>query len=304
MQFVVRVQDPGERALVCQSANKDRFDTSILCNPLLDVHPLQPIRVVALDIAANCAIGVALALLAHGMTGTYWPWIAAMLLVAFAGTFAMKWGMRAYMVGWCSICWFYCTALLGASEDLDGLILLFSIFTPAQQEQLEAATEPEPASSPPGTRTVFEYSLAVGIAMAIGLVAGDLWLSTDPTLILNATLMVIFSSLAQTRTLAVDWPIGALLGIIFGFYLGLWVQHPWMEPAAWLVFSFFIMALLNVNAGVVTFFFLALFAVGCGTQGYEAGNAIANERILAEFAGVAIAVIAVAARDMLGRASG
>jgi hypothetical protein len=49
---------------------------------------------------------------------------------------------------------------------------------------------------------------------------------------------------------------------------------------------------------------LALFAVGWGTQGYEIGNAIANERILAEFAGVAFAVIAIAAGDMLGRASG
>ncbi|MCP4898914.1 MAG: hypothetical protein GY906_18230 [bacterium] len=57
--------------------------------------------------------------------------------------------------------------------------------------------------------------------------------------------------------------------------------------------------MMNVNSGAVTVIFLALFAVGWGTQGYEVGNAIANERIFAEFVGVAIAIIAVAAKKSL-----
>jgi hypothetical protein len=218
------------------------------------------------------------------------------------------------MVGWCLICWFYCTALLGADNDLGGILaahfvgsgVVFVLI--AVSSLLFSGTESEgddaPGAPSPSTRFVFEYSLAVGLAMAVGLALGDAWLTTDPTLILNATLMIIFPSLAHTWTLAVDRFIGAVLGIVLGFSLGFLIQHPWLEPAIWMVFSFFILSMMNVNSGAVTFFFLALFAAGWGTQGYEVGNAIANERIFAEFVGVGIAIIAVAARNRFGRASG
>jgi len=137
--------------------------------------------------------------------------------------------------------------------------------------------------------------------MAIGLALGDAWLERDPTLIVNATLMIIFPSVSQTWTLAIDRIIGAVLGIIVGFYLGLYIQHELLEPVLWVVMSFFVLAMLNINAGAVTFFFLVIFAASWGAQGFEAGNAIANQRIFAEFVGVALALIAVTVRNYLGK---
>ena len=70
--------------------------------------------------------------------------------------------------------------------------------------------------------------------------------------------------------------------------------------ALWIVMSFFVLAMMNVNGGAVIFCFLVIFAASWGAQGYEVGNTIANERIFAEFVGVAIALIAVSVRNILG----
>jgi uncharacterized membrane protein YccC len=136
--------------------------------------------------------------------------------------------------------------------------------------------------------------------MAIGLALGEAWLKTDPTMIVNASLMIIFPSRLQTRTMAVDRMIGAVLGILVGFYLGLYIQSPVLEPILWIVMSYGIIALMNVNAGACAFFFLVIFASSWGAQGYEIGNSIANERIFAEFVGVSIAASGVAIRTIFG----
>lgn len=259
-------------------------------------------------------LGCALAVLAHFIQGTYWPWLVVMFLVAFGGTFGMIFGTRGFMVGWCLICWFYCTPLLGSADDLAGLlsahllgsgIVLSLIGLSAlwqQRNSIESSNinQAENNTPKPSRRFVVEYALAVGVAMAIGLALGDAWLEHDPTLIVNATLMIIFPSVSQTWTLAIDRIIGAVLGIVAGFYLGLFIQHELLEPVLWIVMSFFVLAMLNVNAGAVTFFFLVIFAASWGAQGYEVGNAIANERIFAEFVGVALALIAVVVRNRLG----
>ena len=267
-----------------------------------------------LGVLIYIVLAAALAILAHLLSGTYWPWLVAMLFVAFGGTFAMIRGMRGFMIGWCMICWLYCTPLVGSSDDIvrllvahllgSGVVLaLIALPTLLTQTGLNKEADSTPASESAqklDARFVFEYSLAVGVAMAVGLAMGDAWLSTDPTLIVNATLMIIFPSLSRTWVLAVDRIIGAMLGIIVEFYLGLYIQHELLEPVIWLVMSFFVLAMLNVNAGAVTFFFLVIFAASWGAQGYEVGNAIANERIFAEFMGVAIALIAVTVKNRLG----
>lgn len=271
-------------------------------------------RVRILGVLMYICLGVALAVLAHFLRGTYWPWLIAMFLVAFAGTFGMISGPRGFMIGWCLICWFYCTPLVGGADDIIGLLsahllgsgivlglIALSILWKRKNGDESLSTEQSgEGAQQPDVRFVFEYSLAVGITMAIGLAMGDAWLKNDPTLIVNATLMIIFPSVSQTWTLAIDRIIGAVLGIIVGFYFGLYIQHELLEPVLWVVMSFFILAMLNVNPGAVTFFFLVIFAASWGAQGYEVGNAIANERIFAEFVGVALALIAVTVRDRLG----
>ncbi len=260
------------------------------------------------------AVAVALAVLAHLMQGTYWPWLAAMFLVAFGGTFAMILGMRGFMVGWCLICWFYVAPLVGAGDDIvrfliahllgSGIVLAliaFPMFWSRSKDTADADTVTAEESMPaPSRRFVFEYSTTVAVALTIGLVLGDAWLETDPTLIVNATLMIIFPSVSQTWTMAVERIVGAALGIVLGFYLGLHIQYEWLEAALWLVMSFFALSMLTVNAGAVTFCFLTIFASSWGAEGFEVGNSIANERILAELVGVGIALSAIIVRDFLG----
>ena len=263
------------------------------------------------------SLGVLLAVLAYLLQGTYWPWLVAMFLVAFGGTFGMILGPRGFMVGWCLICWFYCTPLLGVADDLAGFVgahvlgsgIVLGLITLQGFWQHRNATvslstaQTDEDAQQSGRRFVFEYSLAVGAAMTIGLALGDAWLESDPTLIANATLMIIFPSFSQTWILAIDRIIGAVLGIVTGFYLGLYIQHELLEPVLWVVMSFFVLSMMNVNGGAVTFFFLVIFAASWGAQGYVAGNAIANERIVAELVGVALALLAVVTRNRLGTTS-
>jgi len=259
-------------------------------------------------------LGAALAVVVHLIQGTYWPWMVAMFLVAFGGTFGMILGMRGFMVGWCLICWFYVAPLVGAGDDIAqfliahlfgsgvvlALIALPMLWAPKNAAVDTTTAQAGETTLQPSRRFVVEYSTAVAVAMTIGLVLGDAWLETDPTLIVNATLMIIFPSLSQTWILAINRIIGAMLGIVVGFYFGLYIQHEWLEVVLWIVMSFFALAMLTVNAGVVTFCFLVIFAASWGAQGYEAANTIANERVFAEFVGVAIALIAVTVRNILG----
>ena len=88
--------------------------------------------------------------------------------------------------------------------------------------------------------------------------------------------------------------------ILVGFYLALYIQSPVLEPLIWIVMSFGVVALKYVNAGACAFFFLVIMAAGWGALGHEAGNAIANERIFAEFVGVSLAGIGVSIRSFFG----
>jgi hypothetical protein len=251
--------------------------------------------------------------LAHLLSGTHWPWFVAMLVVAFLGTFAMIKGPRGFMIGWCLICWFYVAPLVGAldapgqllichllgSGVVLGLIALPMIWEkkqPDADEGIDQAGEPDP----PSLGFVLQHSTAVGLVMALGLVLGVAWLKTDPTMIVNASLMIMFPCRTQTTTMAADRMIGALLGILVGFYLGLYIQSAILEPVLWIVMSYGVIALMSVNAGACAFFFLVIMAASWGALGYEAGNSIANERIFAEFIGVSLAAMGVTIRSVLG----
>jgi len=253
--------------------------------------------------------------LTHLLSGTHWPWFVAMLAVAFFGTFAMIKGMRGFMTGWCLICWFYVAPLVGALDapgqlfichllgsgvviGLTALPLLWEKKQPVADEGSDQAGETDP---PPNLGFVLQHSTTVGIVMALGLFLGDMWLKADPTMITNASLMVMFPSRNQTLTMAGDRMIGAVLGLLVGFYLGLYVQSSILEPLLWIVMSYGVIALMYVNAGACAFFFLVIMAASWGAMDYEVGNAIANERIFAEFVGVSLAGIGVIVRSFFGK---
>jgi hypothetical protein len=263
----------------------------------------------AFIVAAAALLG-----LAHLLSGTHWPWFVAMLVVAFFGTFVMIKGSRGFMLGWCLICWFYVVPLIGAldapgqllichllgSGVVLGLIALPMLWEKKQPEVDVGSDQAGDAETSPSLGFVLQHSTAVGLVMALGLVLGDMWLKSDPTMITNASLMIMFPCRQQTVTMAADRMIGAVLGILVGFYLGLYIQSPLLEPLLWIVMSYGVLALMTVNAGACAFFFLVIMGASWGALGYEVGNSIANERILAEFVGVSLAGIGVTIRSVFG----
>jgi hypothetical protein len=236
-----------------------------------------------------------------------------MLVVAFLGTFMMIKGSRGFMTGWCLICWFYVAPLVGALDAPgqllichllgSGVVLCLTVLPMVwekKQPETKVGSDQAGETDLPSLGFVLQHSTAVGLVMALGLFLGVTWLKSDPTMITNASLMIMFPSRNQTLTMAGDRMIGAVLGILVGFSLALYIQSPVFEPLIWIVMSYGVFALMYVNAGACAFFFLVIMAAGWGALGYEAGNFIANERIFSEFIGVSLAAMGVTIRSVLG----
>jgi hypothetical protein len=259
-------------------------------------------------------VGAALIGLAWALAGTYWPWLISMVAVAFLGTFTMIRGPRGFMIGWCLICLFYVLPLFGAAKIplevlsahlLGSIVILILVALPfGEAADSEGEGKDAAPAEKPNISFVASYSATVAIVMAIGLVLGDLWLKSDPTLILQASLMIILPSVLGTWNVAVDRMLGLIAGIVAGFYLGQFAGGQIMEIIVWLSASFMVVTMMKVNAGAVIFFFVLPYSLVWGMLDGEAGHAIANERIVAEFIGVLLAGIAVSMREVLARKFG
>jgi hypothetical protein len=261
------------------------------------------------NITLFIVIGAALIGLVWLLAATYWPWLISMVVVAFLGTFAMIRGPRGFMLGWCLICLFYVSPLLGTVEIplqvlsahlLGSITILILIALPIGTGGDVESDAPEPAEKP-SVPFVASYSATVAIVMTIGLVMGDVWLESDPTLILQASLMIILPSALGTWTVAVDRMIGLLLGVVAGFYLGQLAGGQVMEIIVWIAASFMLVTLMNVNAAPMIFFFVLPYSLVWGMLDGEAGHTIANERLIAELIGVVLAGIAVSMRSGLAK---
>jgi hypothetical protein len=261
------------------------------------------------NITLFIVIGAGLIGLVWLLAATYWPWLISMVVVAFLGTFAMIRGPRGFMLGWCLICLFYVSPLLGTVEIplevlsahlLGSITILILIALPFGAGAEVESEEPEPAEKP-SVPFVASYSATVAIVMTIGLVMGDVWLESDPTLILQASLMIILPSAMGTWTVAVDRMIGLLLGVVAGFYLGQLAGGQVTEIIVWISASFMLVTLMNVNAAPMIFFFVLPYSLVWGMLDGEAGHAIANERLIAEVIGVVLAGIAVSTREALAK---
>ena len=142
----------------------------------------------------------------------------------------------------------------------------------------------------------------MAIVLAIGTALGGLWLKSDPTLILQASLMILMPSVLGTWTVAVDRMIGLILGILAGIFLGQFAGGGLaVEIVVWLVASFMLVATMSVNTAPMVFFFVLPFTVAWGSLDAEAFHALGSERIVAEIIGVVLAGIAVSMREGLAR---
>lgn len=255
-------------------------------------------------------LGAALIGLVYLLDGTYWPWLLSMVVVAFLGTFAMIRGSRGFMVGWCLICLFFVAPLLGTGEMpleilsahlLGSGVMLALIALPFGESAGTQASAETAAEERPSVMFVGSYAATVALVMTLGLVLGDLWLKSDPTLILQASLMIIMPSALGTWTVAIDRIIGVIAGVVVGFYLGQLAGGQALEILLWIGASFMVVMLMNVNAGAMIFFFILPYSAVWGALDGEVGHAIANERIVAELIGVVFAGIAVSMREILAR---
>jgi len=262
--------------------------------------------------AIYIGIGALLVGLGFVLAGSFWPWVISMLVVAFIGTLAMIEGPRGFQIGWCLICWFYVLPLFGIGDNPWGIlsahflgsIVMFVILAMPFGEK-DTAEDSAEAAAPverPSVQFVTSYATTVAIVLAIGTALGGLWLDSDPTLILQASLMIIMPSVLGTWAVAVDRIIGLILGVLAGIFLGQLVGGGLaIEIVVWLVASFMLVATMSVNAAPMVFFFVLPFTVAWGNLEAEAFHALGNERIIAEIIGVVLAGIAVSMRDSLSR---
>lgn len=261
-------------------------------------------------------LGTGITLINNYFFDTYWPWLISLFIITFICTFLLKWGADWYMLGWSLILWFFIMPVMGQignAQELvishvlgSGVVLVLVIITvlwnnyrkkPGDEEKAEVPKE----AAPVPLWWITSYSLLVAVVMVVGLIIGHKYLS-DPTMISNAAFMII----VQTGSVFIwkaglERVIGAILGIVLGFYLGLLVHDPTVGLIITGILYCLLMVLLVVNNGMVTFFFLLSISYGWALKGYETGNALANERLLAEFGGVVLAGIAISILYLLGK---
>ena len=259
--------------------------------------------------AIYIGLGAVLVGLGYVLAGTFWPWVISMLIVAFIGTYAMIEGPRGFQIGWCLICWFYCLPLFGIDSipwdilgaHLLGSIVMFTIIALLSVKE-DATEEPAAPAERPSVPFAASYATTVAIALAIGTALGGWWLKSDPTLILQASLMILMPSVLGTWIVAVDRIIGLILGVLAGMYLGQFFGFDLtVEIIIWLIASFMLVATMSVNAALMVFWFVLPFTAAWGTLESEAMHELGNERIIAEMIGVALAGIAVSMRAGLAR---
>jgi hypothetical protein len=255
-------------------------------------------------------IGAVLVGLGYVLAGTFWPWVISMIVVAFIGTYAMIEGPRGFQVGWCLICWFYCLPLFGigslpwdilSAHFLGSFVMLAILAMPEKTSTQDPEESAAPAEKPSASFAA-SYAATVAIVLAIGTALGGLWLKSDPTLILQASLMILMPSVLGTWIVAFDRIIGLVAGIFAGAFLGyLFGNALAVEVTVWLVASFMLVATMSVNAAPMVFFFVLPFTLAWGTLETEAFHELGNERIVAEIIGVVLAGIAVSMREGLSR---
>jgi hypothetical protein len=247
--------------------------------------------------------GLGITLMNNYFFDTYWPWLISIFIVTFFGTFLLKYGLQWYMLGWCSILWFYIMPIMGQMGNPKELVIshvigstavLFLVTISVLWEWSRKNTEDEEVAEPEAAKPVplywiTAYSTILAVVMVFGLMIGHKYL-TDPTMISNAAFMImVFTGNVLIWKAGLERMIGAIIGIVLGFYLGVLFQSELLGLGVMVVFYFLLLVFVVVNNGLVILFFLLTISYGWGLQDFETGNALANERILAELAGVILA---------------
>jgi uncharacterized membrane protein YccC len=146
----------------------------------------------------------------------------------------------------------------------------------------------------PALGLILRYASIVSVSIVAGVAAGAKFLTTDPTIIANATINVVSPSLAQTWRSSVERVILGTLGIVGGFYCGWFFPDPWVGNLVTAISAFMGLALIHVSFSLTIAFFFVMIAYPWGTMQSDAAHLIANEKLIGELLGVVVAVLAIA----------
>lgn len=269
-----------------------------------------------LGLVAYLAVGSALTWLAAIVAPHPWARLLAMAAVTFAGYLMLLRGAHAFMVAWCLVYWYLLAPLFLGDQSPGGvvlahvvgvaLVIFLNLLKPIWSHATgEADPEVGSGEAAPSADFVVRYALIVSASVVAGVAAGTRWLTSDPTLIANATLNVISPSLRQTWQMAAERVVLGTLGILGGFYLG------WFFPASWVGHvvtaggAFLTLGVTRVNFGLVIGLLFFLLSYPWGAMRSGAGHLIANEKLVGELFGVLVALgaVSVLARLQSGSAS-
>jgi hypothetical protein len=252
--------------------------------------------------------GVALTMLAAKVAPHDLARLASMVIVTFAGYMMLLRGLHLYLVAWCLVYWFLLAPLFLGSEGLQpvllghaigvGLVIALNSLKPVWNSAVRDAhaySEPDAAvQEKPSVWSVASYAAVVALSIAVGMVAGMRWLSSDPTLVANATINMISPTLKQTWIFAVERLICGAAGVMAGFYFGSFFPGPLAENIVIVVFSFLALGAIYVNMSLLVGFLFFIVAYPWGRMQSDVGHILANEKLISELVGVAIAVVAIA----------
>jgi hypothetical protein len=236
--------------------------------------------------------------------------LGAMGIVVFAAYFVLLWGVHAFILGWCLAYWYLLAPLFLVDKALEpvvlghtlgaGVVLALNLLKPIWmrastpgEAEIDADTDVV-VEERPALGLIFRYASIVSLSIVAGVAAGAKLLTTDPTIIANATINVVSPSLEQTWRSSVERVILGTLGIVAGFYGGWFFPDPWVGQAVTAVAAFMGLALVHVSFSLTIGCFFVMIAYPWGTMQSEAAHLIANEKLIGELLGVVVAVAAIA----------
>lgn len=254
-------------------------------------------------------VGTALTWLAAMLAPYQWALLSSMAVVTFAGYMVMLRGLHPFLVAWCLVYWYLLAPVFLSGKETGsvvlgfatgaGLVLALNLIKPvwmratgdATNQAVEAA---EPDQEKPPLGFVIRFSVVVSVSIMAGLAAGMRWLTHDPTLVANATLNMISPTLKQTWMIGMERLILGTLGLLAGFYFGWYFPDPWVGNVVTAVTAFLALAVLYVNMQFLTGILFFMIAYSWGTMRSDLAHEIGNEKLIGEFVGVGIAIVAIA----------
>ncbi|MGI9240599.1 MAG: FUSC family protein [Verrucomicrobiales bacterium] len=256
--------------------------------------------------AAFALIALILTLVFDWIGLALWPNVVAIAIVALAGTAALLAGIRAFMVGWSSICWAIYGPFLVATTSVNncllavlagtGIIIGLNIIgewlggrkaSPPSDENEEP---PSTRAAIPGIGDVIAYALTVAAVLAFTTYWGWGVLEMDPTLMVGGAFFVIGFDLRKTWVSG----IARILGLISGVALGL-LFAKLLGPGLPLDIIMILACGLSfgavaVHPGAWMFFFMIFVAAGWPGLDPATSDQAMKERFFGETVGVVIAI--------------